>query len=107
MRFLDNKKDLELKLATSKSYALELSSHVEKVVEDNEALSLKVYKLSSALKKKVFKLSDVLEKKESEIVEAIKAATNAVVKEFKDFLTLGKRCLSIIIAVLTNFGLEP
>ncbi|CAK9158985.1 unnamed protein product [Ilex paraguariensis] len=72
-RFLDNEKDLELKLVASEKKAVE-----------EEALCLKVFELSFALMKKDSELSSVLEKKESKHAEIVKAATDVVVKEYKD-----------------------
>ncbi|CAK9172087.1 unnamed protein product [Ilex paraguariensis] len=74
--FLDSKKELEFKLATSESSSSELSSQVEKMVEENKAFSLKFFDLSTALNKKKSKLSDVLKEKVSELANAIKAATS-------------------------------
>ncbi|CAK9172085.1 unnamed protein product [Ilex paraguariensis] len=71
-----SKKELEFKLATSKSSSSELSSQVEKTVEENKAFSLKFFDLSTALNKKESELFDVLKEKVSELANAIKATTS-------------------------------
>ncbi|CAK9172091.1 unnamed protein product [Ilex paraguariensis] len=75
-RFLGSKKEVELKLVASESSTFDLSSQVEKMVEENKALFLKVSELSTALNKKESKLSDVLKEKESDLANVVKTTTS-------------------------------